>query len=78
MDVFFGFTKDVLIFQVDRLKILTLGVERVLLIHRQLLEDLVFFGGIFNCYLAVQCPTLGHSQGVSLTKLMFITAFVQF
>ena len=28
-----------------------------------------------NCYLAVQRPTLGHSQGDSLTNLMLITAF---
>ena len=30
-----------------------------------------------NCYLAVPQPTLGHSQGDSLTNLMLITAFVQ-
>ena len=30
----------------------------------------------FNCYLAVPWPTLGHSQGHSLTNLMLITAFV--
>ena len=35
---------------------------------------LIFF---FNCYLAVPRPTLGHSQGDSLTNLMLITAFVQ-
>ena len=29
----------------------------------------------FNCYLAVRMPTLGHSQGGSLTNLMLITAF---
>ena len=28
-----------------------------------------------NCYLAVQRPTLGHSQGGRLTNLMLITAF---
>ena len=31
----------------------------------------------FNCYLAVPRPTLGHSQGGSLTNPMLITAFVQ-
>ena len=31
----------------------------------------------FNCYLAVPRPTLGHSQGDSLTNLMLITVFVQ-
>ena len=30
----------------------------------------------FTCYLAVPRPALGHSQGDSLTNLMFITAFV--
>ena len=30
----------------------------------------------FNCYLAVPQPTLGHSQGDSLTNLMLITASV--
>ena len=30
----------------------------------------------FNCYLAVPRPTLGYSQGDSLTNLMLITAFV--
>ena len=30
-----------------------------------------------NCYLAVRRPTLGHSQGGSLTNPMLITAFVQ-
>ena len=30
----------------------------------------------FNCYLAAPLPTLGHSQGDSLTNLMLITAFV--
>ena len=29
----------------------------------------------FNCYLAASRPTLGHSQGVSLTNSMLITAF---
>ena len=33
----------------------------------------IFF---FNCYLAVPRPTLGHSQGDSLTNLMLITAFL--
>ena len=32
----------------------------------------------FKCYLAVPQPTLGHSQGDSLTNMMLITAFVQF
>ena len=37
------------------------------------------FLGFLNCYLAVpQWPTLGHSQGDSITNTMFITAFVQF
>ena len=31
---------------------------------------------LFNCYLAVPRPTLGHSQRDSLTNLMLITAFV--
>ena len=30
----------------------------------------------FNCYLAVPRPTLGHSQGDSLTNPMLITAYV--
>ena len=30
----------------------------------------------FKCYLAVPRPTLGHSQGGSLTNSMLITAFV--
>ena len=30
----------------------------------------------FNCFLAVPRPTLGHSQGDSLTNPMLITAFV--
>ena len=30
----------------------------------------------FNCYLAVPRPTLGHSQGDSLTNPMLITAFL--
>ena len=30
----------------------------------------------FKCYLAVPWPTLGHSQGDSLTNPMLITAFV--
>ena len=33
----------------------------------------IFF--FFNCYLAVPRPTLGHSQGDSLTNSMLITAF---
>ena len=33
---------------------------------------LLFF--FFNCYLGVPRPTLGHSQGDSLTNLMLITA----
>ena len=35
-----------------------------------------FPSSFFNCYLAVPWPTLGHSQGHSLTNLMLITAFV--
>ena len=31
----------------------------------------------FNCYLAVPRPTLGHSQGDSLTNPMLITAYVR-
>ena len=31
----------------------------------------------FNCYLAVRQPSLGHSQGDSLTNPMLIPAFVQ-
>ena len=30
-----------------------------------------------NCYLAVSRPTLGYSQGESLTNPILITAFVQ-
>ena len=30
----------------------------------------------FNCYLAVPRPTLGHSQGDSLTNPMLITSFI--
>ena len=29
----------------------------------------------FNCYLAAPLPTLGHSQGDSITNPMLITAF---
>ena len=36
----------------------------------------IFFFFFFNCYLAAPQPTLGHSQGDSLTNLMLITAFV--
>ena len=36
-----------------------------------------FFFFFFNCYLAVPQPTLGHSQGDSLTNPMLITVFVQ-
>ena len=35
-----------------------------------------FFVVFFNCYLAAPQPTLGHSQGDSLTNPMLITAFV--
>ena len=31
----------------------------------------------FNCYLTVPQPTLGHSQGDSLTNLKLITTFVK-
>ena len=31
----------------------------------------------FNCYLAAPRPTLGHSQGGSLTNPMLITAFLK-
>ena len=41
VDVRFGFTKSVPISQVDQLKILILDVEGVLVIHGQLMEDLV-------------------------------------
>ena len=41
VDVRFGFTKSVPISQVDQLKILILGVEGVLVMHGQLIEDLV-------------------------------------
>ena len=34
-----------------------------------------FFFFFFNCYLADPRPTLGHSQGDSLTNQMLITAF---
>ena len=36
---------------------------------------LIFFF-FLNCYLAVPRPTLGHSQGESLTNPMLITAFL--
>ena len=36
-----------------------------------------FFQFFFYCYLADPLPTLGHSQGNSLTNPMLITAFVQ-
>ena len=36
-----------------------------------------FYFFLFNCHLAVPRPTLGHSQGDSLTNLMSITAFLQ-
>ena len=39
------------------------------------LSNTVFFVLFFNCYLAIPQPTLGHSQGDSLTNLMLITAF---
>ena len=35
-------------------------------------------GFFFNCYLAAPLPTLGHSQGDSLTNPMLITAFELF
>ena len=35
-------------------------------------------GFFFNCYLAAPLPTLGHSQGDTLTNLMLITAFELF
>ena len=35
----------------------------------------IFFFFFFNCYLADPRPTLGHSQGDSLTNPMLITAF---
>ena len=38
----------------------------------------VFVLFFFNCYLAAPWPTLGHSQGDSLTKPMLITAFELF
>ena len=46
--------------------------QKVLIVLKKI-EDHFFF----NCYLAVSRPTLGHSQGDSLTKPMLITAFVQ-
>ena len=51
-------------------------------ISRELLLYIYFKGSIyifwcsfFNCYLAAPRPTLCHSQGVSLTNSMLITAF---
>ena len=41
VDVRFGLTKSVLISQVDKFKMLILGVEGVLVMHGQLMEDLV-------------------------------------
>ena len=32
----------------------------------------------FNCYFTVPQPTLGHSQGDSLTNPMLVSVFVQF
>ena len=37
----------------------------------------LFFFSFFNCYFGVPQPTLGHSEGDSLTNAMLITAFVQ-
>ena len=37
--------------------------------------DVFFF--LFNCFLAVPRPTLGHSQGDSLTNPILITAYVR-
>ena len=33
---------------------------------------------LFNCYLAVSQPTMGHSRGESLTNPMLIMPFPQF
>ena len=41
------------------------------------LQNVFFFFFLNNCYLAVPQPTLGHSQGDTLTNPMLITAFVQ-
>ena len=41
------------------------------------LDDSSIYLFLFNCYLAVLWPTLGHSQGDSLANPMLITAFVQ-
>ena len=41
MDVCFRFTKSVLMSQLDQLKILILDAEGVLVMHRQLMKDLV-------------------------------------
>ena len=37
--------------------------------------SIFFFFFFFNCYLADPRPTLGHSQGDSLTNPMLIAAF---
>ena len=42
-------------------------------LFQQSMWNFFFF---FNCYLVVPRPTLGHSQGDSLTNPMLITAFV--
>ena len=39
-------------------------------------QHAIAFFFFFNCYLAVPLPTLGHSQGDSLTNLMLITVFL--
>ena len=53
--------------------IITKSWDLLFWIFSQFLQFFFFF---FNCYLAVPQPTLGHSQGDSLTNLMLITAFV--
>ena len=52
------------------------GCETVLYLSQILGVILHLEHIFFKCYLAVPQPSLGHSQGDSLTNLMLITAFV--
>ena len=58
---------------------LAAGPNKRLVILFSVFAGRVFTVSIFfNCDLAVPRPTVGHSQGVSLTIPMLITAFVLF
>ena len=52
-------------------------IQRLLKQRLVTCHSVLFFNFFFYCYLAVPLPTLGHSQGNSLTNPMLITAFVQ-